>query len=162
LVSKSVANEITDRLWEDYRALIARDVSEVEVEYLFVDAVFEALRRQTMIVVSWSSTSTGRLSIKQRGTGDQRRGAAPARTARPAAPRPLLLMHLPPSASISATSTSTLPGSCAVCAAVRAANTADYWTLSAAWSARSASSRPPHATPHQSHGWTPRHAGEYE
>ena len=45
LISKSAVSEITDRLWEDYQAFIARDLSEVEVEYLFVDAVFESLRR---------------------------------------------------------------------------------------------------------------------
>ena len=45
LISKSAVSEITDRLWEDYQAFITRDLSGVEVEYLFVDAVFEALRR---------------------------------------------------------------------------------------------------------------------
>ena len=45
LISKSAVSEITDRLWEDYQAFISRDLSEIEVEYLFVDAVFEALRR---------------------------------------------------------------------------------------------------------------------
>ena len=36
----SAVSEITDRLWEDYQAFIARDLSEISVEYLFVDAVF--------------------------------------------------------------------------------------------------------------------------
>jgi transposase-like protein len=40
LVSKSAVSEITDRLWEDYQQFIARDLSDVAVEYLFVDAVF--------------------------------------------------------------------------------------------------------------------------
>jgi putative transposase len=40
LLSKSAVSEITDRLWEDYQAFIARDLSEISVEYLFVDAVF--------------------------------------------------------------------------------------------------------------------------
>jgi transposase-like protein len=40
LLSKSAVSEITDRLWEDYQAFIARDLSEIAVEYLFVDAVF--------------------------------------------------------------------------------------------------------------------------
>jgi transposase-like protein len=39
LISKSAVSEITDRLWEDYQAFIARDLSEIEVEYLFADAV---------------------------------------------------------------------------------------------------------------------------
>ena len=46
LISKSAGSEITDRLWEDYQAFMTRDLSEVEVEYLFADAIFESLRRQ--------------------------------------------------------------------------------------------------------------------
>ena len=34
LISKSAVSEITDRLWEDYGAFVARDLSEVSVEYL--------------------------------------------------------------------------------------------------------------------------------
>src|SRR5439155_11768763 len=45
LISGSKVSEITDRLWEDYQAFIARDLSQLEAEYLFVDAVFESLRR---------------------------------------------------------------------------------------------------------------------
>jgi putative transposase len=45
LISKSAVSEITDRLWEDYQGFITRDLSEISVEYLFVDAIFEALRR---------------------------------------------------------------------------------------------------------------------
>jgi hypothetical protein len=37
---------ITDQLWEDYQAFVARDLSDVAVECLFCDAVFESLRRQ--------------------------------------------------------------------------------------------------------------------
>jgi Transposase, Mutator family len=45
LISKSAVSRITDRLWEDYQAFVARDLSEVEVGHLFVDAAFEALHR---------------------------------------------------------------------------------------------------------------------
>jgi transposase-like protein len=40
LISKSAVSGITDRLWEDYQAFISRDLSEISVEYLFVDAIF--------------------------------------------------------------------------------------------------------------------------
>ena len=63
LISKSAVSEITDRLWEDYRAFIIRDLSEVEVEYLFVDAVFESLRRhgaKEALLVAWCIASDGR------------------------------------------------------------------------------------------------------
>lgn len=39
LISKSAVSGITDRLWEDYEAFCARDLSEIEVEYLFCDAI---------------------------------------------------------------------------------------------------------------------------
>ena len=62
LISRSKVSEITDRLWEDYQAFIARDLSELEVEYLFVDAVFEALRRhgaKEALLVAWCIDSDG-------------------------------------------------------------------------------------------------------
>jgi Transposase, Mutator family len=34
LISKSAVTEITDQLWADYQAFIARDLSDIEVEYL--------------------------------------------------------------------------------------------------------------------------------
>ena len=40
LISQSAVSEITDRLWADYQAFIAWDLSDISVEYLFVDAVF--------------------------------------------------------------------------------------------------------------------------
>lgn len=39
MISRSAVSEITDRLWEDYRAFCERDLSRIEVEYLFLDAV---------------------------------------------------------------------------------------------------------------------------
>jgi putative transposase len=38
VLSKSAVSEITDRLWEDYQQFVARDLSDIAVEYLFVDA----------------------------------------------------------------------------------------------------------------------------
>ena len=52
-------------------------------------------------------------------------------------------MHSPPSASITAISTSTRPGSCAICGVIRDANTADNRAVILVRSARSASSRVP-------------------
>jgi transposase-like protein len=62
LISKSAVSEITDRLWEDYQEFIARDLSEISVEYLFVDAIFEALRRhgaKEALLVAWCIDSDG-------------------------------------------------------------------------------------------------------
>ncbi|MGH8912104.1 MAG: transposase, partial [Acidimicrobiia bacterium] len=60
LISKSAVSEITDRLWEDYEAFIARDLSEIEVEYLFCGAVFESLRRQAPRRRCWSPGASPR------------------------------------------------------------------------------------------------------
>ena len=63
LISRSAVSEITDRLWEDYQAFIARDLSEIEVEYLFADAVFESLRSQgakEALLVVWGIDAQGR------------------------------------------------------------------------------------------------------
>ncbi len=62
LISKSAVSEITDRLWEDYQAFISRDLSGVEIEYLFVDAVFESLRRhgaKEALLVGWAIAADG-------------------------------------------------------------------------------------------------------
>lgn len=62
LISRTAVSQITDRLWEDYQAFCERDLSEFEVEYLFVDAVYESLRRygaKEGILCAWAITSEG-------------------------------------------------------------------------------------------------------
>lgn len=63
MISRSAVSEITDRLWEDYRAFCERDLSEIEVEYLFLDAVYESLRRygaKEGVLAAWCITTEGR------------------------------------------------------------------------------------------------------
>jgi transposase-like protein len=64
LVSKDGVSELTDQLWDDYQAFCTRDLSGFEVEYLFVDAVFEAMRRQAGlkegILAAWAICRDGR------------------------------------------------------------------------------------------------------
>jgi transposase-like protein len=63
LISRSAVSEITDILWEDYQAFVSQDLSEIGVEYLFCDAVFESLRRQgakEALLVAWCITTDGR------------------------------------------------------------------------------------------------------
>lgn len=74
LVSKSAVSEITDRLWEDYQAFISRDLSEISVEYLFVDAVFESLRRhgaKEALLVGWCIASDGRKHLLHLAVGNR-------------------------------------------------------------------------------------------
>ncbi|HKS51150.1 MAG TPA: transposase, partial [Pseudonocardiaceae bacterium] len=74
LISRSKVSEITDRLWEDYQVFIARDLSELEVEYLFVDAVFESLRRhgaKEALLVCWCIDSDGRKHLLHLAVGNK-------------------------------------------------------------------------------------------
>jgi putative transposase len=74
LISKSALSEITDQLWEDYQAFCARDLSEVAVEYLFLDAIFESLRAQGVkeaLLVAWGIDSDGRKHLLHLGVGNK-------------------------------------------------------------------------------------------
>jgi transposase-like protein len=74
LISRSAVSEITDRLWGDYQEFIARDLSEVEVEYLFADAVFESLRRQgakEALLVAWGIAADGRKHLLHLAVGNK-------------------------------------------------------------------------------------------
>ncbi len=78
LISKSAVSEITDRLWEDYEAFVARDLSEISAEYL-TDAIFESLRRQgakEALLVAWSIDSEGRKHLLHLAVGDKESAAA--------------------------------------------------------------------------------------
>jgi putative transposase len=74
LISKSAVSEITDRLWEDYQGFITRDLSEISVEYLFVDAIFEALRRhgaKEALLVAWCIDCHGRKHLLHLAVGNK-------------------------------------------------------------------------------------------
>lgn len=74
LISKSAVSGITDRLWADYQDFIVRDLSEVEVEYLFCDAVFESLRRygaKEGLLVAWGIASDGRKHLLHMAVGNK-------------------------------------------------------------------------------------------
>jgi putative transposase len=46
LLSRTAVSQITEALWDEYEAFAERDLSSFEVEYLFLDAVYESLRQQ--------------------------------------------------------------------------------------------------------------------
>jgi putative transposase len=74
LISKSAVSEITDQLWVDYQAFITRDLADIEVEYLFADAVFESLRRQgakEALLVAWGIDSDGRKHLLHLAVGNK-------------------------------------------------------------------------------------------
>lgn len=74
LISKSAVSEITDRLWEDYQAFCSRDLSGIEVEYLFADAIYESLRRfgaKEGILAAWCITTDGRKVLLHLAVGNK-------------------------------------------------------------------------------------------
>jgi transposase-like protein len=64
LLSKSAVSDLTDRLWEEYVAFCQRDLSGFQVEYLFMDGLYEGMRlhksRQEAILVAWGVCRDGR------------------------------------------------------------------------------------------------------
>ena len=74
LISKSAVSEITDQLWEDYQAFCSRDLSEIAVESLFLDAVFESLRAQgakEALLVAWCIDTDGRKHLLHLAVGNK-------------------------------------------------------------------------------------------
>jgi putative transposase len=74
MISRSAVSEITDQLWEDYRAFCERDLSEIEVEYLFLDAVYESLRRygaKEGVLAAWCITTEGRKVLLHLAVGNK-------------------------------------------------------------------------------------------
>src|SRR5713101_6817183 len=63
VLSKSTVSELTDRLTQEYEAFRTRDLSGYEVAYLFMDAVYEPLRRwgsKTGVLCVWAICVDGR------------------------------------------------------------------------------------------------------
>ena len=64
LLSRTAVSELTDTLWQEYEAFCQRDLSEFEVIYLFVDGVYESLRRQggpkEALLCAWGICEDGR------------------------------------------------------------------------------------------------------
>jgi transposase-like protein len=74
LLSRTAVSEITDRLWEDYQAFCARDLSQIDVAYLFCDAIFESLRRygaKEAVLVCWCITTSGYKVLLHLAAGDK-------------------------------------------------------------------------------------------
>jgi putative transposase len=63
VLSKSTVSELTDSLTQEYEAFRARDLSGYEVAYLFIDTVYEPLRRwgsKTGVLCVWAICVDGR------------------------------------------------------------------------------------------------------
>jgi putative transposase len=80
LLGRTVVSELTDSLWEDYQAFCRRDLSGFEVEYLFLDAVYESLRQQAGmkegVLVAWAICRDGRKVLLHMTLGNKESFAA--------------------------------------------------------------------------------------
>jgi putative transposase len=63
VLSRSAVSDMTQALWKEYQAFCERDLSGVEVIYLFLDAVYESMRLhrgpKEGILVAWGITPEG-------------------------------------------------------------------------------------------------------
>jgi transposase-like protein len=74
VISGSAVSEITDPLWEQYKAFVSRDLSGIAVEYLFCDGIYESLRRhgaKEAILVAWGIDSDGRKHLLHLAVGNK-------------------------------------------------------------------------------------------
>ncbi len=75
LLGRSAVSELTDSLWEEYQAFCQRDLSGFEVEYVFLDAVYESLRLQAGLkeglLVAWAICRDGRKVLLHMGLGNK-------------------------------------------------------------------------------------------
>ena len=75
LLSRTAVSEVTEVLWEEYEAFAQRDLSGFEVEYLFLDGVYESLREQgggkEGILCAWAVCANGRKALLHLALGNR-------------------------------------------------------------------------------------------
>jgi transposase-like protein len=74
VISRTAVSEITDQLWEQYETFTSRDLSGVPVEYLFVDGIYESLRRhgaKEAVLVAWGVDTEGRKHLLHLAVGNK-------------------------------------------------------------------------------------------
>ncbi len=63
LLSRTSVSEVTESLWQEYRAFASRDLSEVKPLYLFLDGIAERLRpgaKREAVLCAWAITEGGK------------------------------------------------------------------------------------------------------
>jgi transposase-like protein len=74
MISRTAVSEITHRLWEDYQAFCTRSLADIDVSYLFVDAIFESLRRhgaKEAVLACWCITTSGHRVLLHLAVGNK-------------------------------------------------------------------------------------------
>jgi transposase-like protein len=74
VISRTAVSEVTDGLWEQYETFTSRDLSDISVEYLFVDGIYESLRRhgaKEAVLVGWGVDGDGRKHLLHLAVGNK-------------------------------------------------------------------------------------------
>jgi transposase-like protein len=75
VLSKSCVSKVSDILWEDYERFRQRNLSGYEIEYLFLDAVYESVRKlagiKEAILSAWGIQRDGRKVLLSLGLGNK-------------------------------------------------------------------------------------------
>ena len=75
LLSRTAVSAITDQLWADFQDFSERDLSCFEVEYLFLDGVYESLRRlaglKEGVLVAWGICRDGHKVLLHMALGNK-------------------------------------------------------------------------------------------
>jgi transposase-like protein len=75
LLSRTAVSEIAESLWEEYQTFRQRDLSGFEVEYVFLDAIYESLREQgglkEALLCAWAICRDGRKILLHLDLGNQ-------------------------------------------------------------------------------------------
>ena len=75
LLTRTDVSAVTESLWREYLAFRDRDLADFDVQYLFLDAVFEPLRRtgtvKDGVLVAWAILDDGRRVLMHMALGNK-------------------------------------------------------------------------------------------
>jgi len=75
ILSRSSVSSVTEVLWEQYESFTSRDLSGYDVIYLFLDAIYESVRKQfgvkEAILVAWGVCRDGRKVLLHLALGNK-------------------------------------------------------------------------------------------
>jgi transposase-like protein len=80
LLTRTAVSEVTESLWEEYEAFQSRDLSEIPVLYVFLDGLYEPLRRHGIqreaVLCAWGITTEGHKVLLSLALGSRESHAA--------------------------------------------------------------------------------------
>ncbi len=83
VLSRSAASRVSEALWTEYQAFAQRDLSDIDLAYLFVDGIHERLhlgQPREAVLAAWGITTAGHKALLGLQPGDLRKTRRVART----------------------------------------------------------------------------------